>query len=178
VIEGRVGSDPVGVASFYLTKDPLDLNVVPTLLRSLLYVSPVRWSLRYIDRPGGQDEYRRTQETTSLLVAQRGEIGDKQYNDIPLWDFEMKVVMQENLMTFYHHLVNAAKLHKSWLLPENGELSHGSSSVGGAPQTETLPVTFPASMSSMTEEQQERQVHRKSFMLFRPNDIDFSFSPL
>jgi hypothetical protein len=94
-IRVQVGSDPTSVTAFYLTHDPLHPGVVPQLLRNLLYVPPVRWSLEHLCRPGCEGSYLRTLQNTHHILKSRAALSPSEFDSVPLCDFEVQLIRLE-----------------------------------------------------------------------------------
>jgi hypothetical protein len=62
---------PDAVARLYLTRDPLDPDEVTNLLRGILYVWPVFWSLGHLGVAASVDDYRAIRERGKGLRALR-----------------------------------------------------------------------------------------------------------
>lgn len=106
-IMNEIGPSTTAVTAFYLTQDPLDPDIVPQLLRELLYVWPVRWSLGYLDRPGGKKSYSRTCQNTKHIWDARKSLPLSEYDAVPLCDFEIRLIEVEELGRYYEPLMKS-----------------------------------------------------------------------
>ena len=94
------------VAAFYLTKDPLDPDMVPQLFARALVCLPICWSLGYLGRPGGKKIHHRTWLNAMRMSEGRpGSFSLSEYNAVPLFDFEILVIECSGLERYYEALM-------------------------------------------------------------------------
>ena len=100
-VRARVGETPEHAAQFYLARDPLDPDLVLDLLRGLFLVSPVRWSLAHLHKPGTRDSYSAARASTQKAVKMRaGKPSGSDQNEDPgvekkLLPSEVLIIMEE-----------------------------------------------------------------------------------
>ncbi|KAF9643091.1 hypothetical protein BDM02DRAFT_3192226 [Thelephora ganbajun] len=148
MIKMDVGRTLDEVEEFYLKKDPLDPDNIKELLRSLVYIWPVQWSLGHLRKETNHREsyyevYCNTRYALEVFTD------TENYNANPvLHDYELQIVKNEGIEQFYRH----CRLIKD---NETG---------GGAPPSETgegppePPSQVPPEPSSQTPLEQPSQI--------------------
>jgi hypothetical protein len=108
-----VGSSKDEAAAAYLTRDPLDPSEVQNLLRRILYVWPVRWSLSYLYKKATAESYASSRENTVSLFWERRGVSDEEYDACSLCSYEEAVIRAEDLEVHYKSLLSAGvgRLH-------------------------------------------------------------------
>jgi hypothetical protein len=102
----QVGSNAGAAAEFYLTLDPLDPTMIPRLLRGILYIWPVRWSLTSLSLPSTQATYLGTLQNTEHILALRKAVPESEYNSVPLCPFEVNFIRSWGLEKYYSLLLS------------------------------------------------------------------------
>ncbi|KAF9646721.1 hypothetical protein BDM02DRAFT_3130189 [Thelephora ganbajun] len=103
MIKMDVGRTLEEAEEFYLKKDPLDPDNIKELLRSLIYVWPVWWSLVHLcnernHRESYYEIFRNTKYTLEVFTE------TENYNANPvLHDYELQIVKNEGIERFYRH---------------------------------------------------------------------------
>ncbi|KAF9643111.1 hypothetical protein BDM02DRAFT_3192187 [Thelephora ganbajun] len=103
MIKMDVGRTLDEVEEFYLKKDPLDPDNVKELLRSLVYVWLVRWSLGHLCKETNHREsyyevYRNTRYALEVFAD------TENYNANPmLHDYKLQIVKNKGIEWFYRH---------------------------------------------------------------------------
>lgn len=104
-IRKDVGEAREDAAKYYLSCDPLDPKEAFKMLRGILYVWPVRWSLITRRRRSSEDAYRVAHENTKRLLRRRGVIDDKDWEAVPLCDYEYQLILAERAEEYYKNLI-------------------------------------------------------------------------
>ena len=101
-----VGKTLEEAADFYLTLDPLDPEHIETVLRNLLYIWPVRFSISFLNAKGTDDAYGVALENTLYLLSQRELISDEDWVSAILTEAEFQLIDAEHLSVYYETLIN------------------------------------------------------------------------
>jgi hypothetical protein len=139
-VRALVGTTKKAAARFYLDRDPLLPQWIPSLRRGILYIWPVRSSLLHLFRTTDQEGYDQSRKNTDVLLAARGEVSDEEFSrSREYYDFELAIVNAENLPFLL--LKKQVERVSTWLPPK---LSHadafcpeGGGSSGGCKHCET-----------------------------------------
>ncbi|KAF9642468.1 hypothetical protein BDM02DRAFT_3133071 [Thelephora ganbajun] len=105
---------------FYLMKDPLDPDNVKELLRNLIYVWPVRWSLGHLHKPTNhRDSYYEASHHTQHALETFTKTPNYHTNAV-LFEYERQIVINEGIDHFFqfHGLIEEDQSDISGLAAE------------------------------------------------------------
>jgi len=107
IVKLTVGKTPEDAADFYLRLDPLHPKNADMMLRGILYIWPVRFSIALGINPATEGMYKRSMENTKELLRQRSTIKDEDLSD-KLYKFEVTLIVEEGLTDYYEELIKEA----------------------------------------------------------------------
>ena len=108
----EVGESRKAAGRFYLEQDPLDPDLIPQLLRNILYIWPVRLVFSFLNSDTSPSEIAMmwAMRTTKELLEERSETPDEVYDSMALMEYERSIINLESLQPFYHPLLQVSQL--------------------------------------------------------------------
>jgi hypothetical protein len=102
MVEIQVGTTPDGAARFYLMRDPLDPALIPEVIRGILYVWPVRWSLGSLHSSCSTKHYDCVRANATSLLRTGTDVDDQKDARGKLTKNEKAVIAAENLWEVFN----------------------------------------------------------------------------
>ena len=105
LIKEVVGLTKQDAARFYLVMDPFDPKLEKRVLRSLLYIWQVRWSIgRCIEGRYSKatvEDCERSRAITEKLWTERSTLDETEFESTPLWNYEGQAIVEEDIVQYY-----------------------------------------------------------------------------